>query len=185
MKEPYRVEGKKTMAYELAEQFHWRLPHALIFPTGGGVGLIGLWKGFEEMEQLGWLEPGNRPKLIAVQPTGCEPLVRAFKAGAASTEFFENSHTIAAGLRVPKPLADFLVLDYIRASGGTCVGVSDDEILAAMHEIGSTEGIMAGPEGASCLAAYRKLLSSEFLLPGQPVVFFNTGSGLKSVDLID
>jgi threonine synthase len=184
MKEPYRVEGKKTMGYEVAEQLGWKLPDAIFYPTGGGVGLIGMWKAFEELEQLGWVETGRRPKMIAVQAEGCCPVVRAFERGAPKAEFFEGAHTLAAGLRVPKPLADSLILDYVRASGGTCVAVSDEEILRGVFELAATEGIFAAPEGAACLPAYRRLLESGFLKPDDTAVLFNTGSGLKYLDVL-
>ncbi len=184
MKEPYRVEGKKTMGYEVAEQLGWRLPEAIFYPTGGGVGLIGMWKAFDEMERLGWVEAVRRPKMIAVQSTGCAPVVRAWESHAARAAFFDGAQTVAAGLRVPKPLADDLILNYVRESNGTCVGVTDEEILAAVQEMAAAEGILAAPEGAACLPAYRKLLDSGFLKPEDKVVLFNTGSGLKYLDVI-
>jgi threonine synthase len=184
MKEPYRVEGKKTMGYEVAEQFGWKLPDAIFYPTGGGVGLIGMWKAFEEMEQLGWIARGPRPKMIAVQAAGCQPVVRAFEQGAASAEFFQGAETLAAGLRVPKPLADSLILEIVRASRGTCLAVTDEEILEGVREMSAAEGILAAPEGAACLPAYRKLLASGFLKPEETVVLFNTGSGLKYLDVL-
>lgn len=183
-KEPYRVEGKKTMGYELAEQLGWKLPDAVFYPTGGGVGLIGMWKAFEEMEQLGWVEAGRRPKMIVVQAEGCCPVVRAFESGADHVEFFQGAQTAAAGLRVPKPLADQLILDAVRQSGGTCVSVTDAEILEAVNEMSALEGIFAAPEGAACLPAYRKLMASGFLKPSDVVVLFNTGSGLKYLDVV-
>ena len=176
MKEPYRVEGKKTMGYELAEQLGWTLPDVIVYPTGGGVGLIGMWKAFAEMEQAGWIESSARPKMIVVQAAGCQPLVRAFEQGANRAQFFEDAHTLAAGLRVPKPLADSLILEIVRASRGSCVSVTDGEILEGVREIGSTEGI---------LPAYRKLLTSGFLTPDQSVVLFNTGAGLKYLDVLE
>jgi threonine synthase len=181
LKEPYRVEGKKTMGYEVAEQFDWELPDAIFYPTGGGVGLIGMWKAFEELEQLGWISP-RRPKMIAVQAAGCQPIVRAFEQGASRAEFWQNASTVAAGLRVPKPLGDGLVLEIVRASAGTAIAVSDEEILDAGREIASLEGIFAAPEGASCVAAARKLLENGFLAPGDRIVLYNTGSGLKYLD---
>lgn len=182
LKEPYRVEGKKTMGYEVAEQFGWELPDAIFYPTGGGVGLIGMWKAFEELAQLGWIDRGKRPKMIAVQAAGCQPVVRAFEQGAAQSEFWQNAATIAAGLRVPKPLGDVLVLDALRASGGTAVAVEDDEILEAGLELATLEGIFAAPEGAACIAALRKLLANGFLKRGERIVIYNTGSGLKYLD---
>lgn len=183
LKEPYRVEGKKTMGYEVAEQFGWRLPDAIFYPTGGGVGLLGMWKAFEEMEQMGWIGP-KRPKMVAVQAAGCAPVVRAFESGARQSEFWQGAETIAAGLRVPKPLGDFLILDILRASGGTALAVSDEEIRGAIAELGAAEGIFAAPEGAACVTAYRRLLESGFLSPKDEVVLFNTGSGLKYLDVM-
>ncbi len=181
LKEPYRVEGKKTMGYEVAEQFNWQLPDAIFYPTGGGVGLIGMWKAFEEMEALGWVS-GKRPKMIAVQAAGCQPIVRAFERGEGRSEFWENASTVAAGLRVPKPLGDFLILNALRASGGTAIAVSDSELLDAGVELASAEGIFAAPEGAACVAALRKLLASGFLSPEERIVIYNTGSGLKYLE---
>jgi threonine synthase len=181
LKEPYRIEGKKTMGYELAEQFRWQLPDAILYPCGGGVGLIGMWKAFEEMQALGWVDE-KRPKMIAVQAEGCEPIVRAFEHGQARSEFFENAQTVAAGLRVPKALGDFLVLDAVRKSGGTCISVSDDELLQAGIELGSDEGIFAAPEGGACVAAVAKLLASGHLKRQERIVIYNTGSGLKYLE---
>ncbi len=186
LKEPYRIEGKKTMGYEVAEQFGWTLPDAIFYPTGGGVGLIGMWKAFEEMEIMGWLPVGGkRPKMISVQAAGCAPIVRAFEKGDKQSEFWQGAATMAAGLRVPKALGDFLVLDYVRASGGTCISVTDEEIRAAVDELGAAEGIFAAPEGAACVTAYAKLRESGFLAPRDKVVLFNTGSGLKYLDMMD
>jgi len=183
LKEPYRIEGKKTMGYEVAEQFGWTLPDAIFYPTGGGVGLIGMWKAFEEMEIMGWLPAGGkRPKMVAVQAAGCAPIVRAFEKGEKQSEFWQGAATMAAGLRVPKALGDFLVLDYVRASGGTCISVTDEEIRAAVDELGAAEGIFAAPEGAACVTAYAKLRQSGFLTASDKVVLFNTGSGLKYLD---
>jgi threonine synthase len=192
LKEPYRVEGKKTMAYELFEQlFHQlggRLPDAVIFPSGGGVGIIGMWKAFEEMEQLGWLDvpgiKGKRPRMIAVQAEGCAPIVKAWDEGKATVEMWKDASTIAAGLRVPRPYGDYLVLDILKRSRGTAVAVSDDEIKAAFHHWARTEGIFAAPEGAASLAAYRKLRSTGFLSEKDKVVLFNTGTGLKYLDVL-
>ncbi len=178
LKEPYRIEGKKTMGYEVAEQMGWELPDAIFYPTGGGVGLIGMWKAFQEMELLGWIG-SKRPKMIAVQAEGCAPIVRAFEENEPRSRFFENAHTVAAGLRVPKALGDFLVLQGVRESGGTAVAVSDDEMLDAGVALASDEGIYAAPEGAACVAALQKLLASGFLKPSDRVVLYNTGSGLK------
>jgi len=178
LKEPYRIEGKKTMGYEVAEQMSWELPDAIFYPTGGGVGLIGMWKAFEEMERLGWIG-SRRPKMIAVQAEGCAPVVRAFEENEPRSRFFENAATIAAGLRVPKPLGDFLVLEAVRASHGTALAVSDRELLDAGVQLASMEGIYAAPEGAACVAALRKLLASGFLQRTDRIVIYNTGSGLK------
>ncbi len=179
LREPYRIEGKKTMGYELAEHFHWVMPEAILYPTGGGVGLVGMWKAFEEMEQLGWID-SKRPKMIAVQAEGCQPLVRAFTEGAEDSRFWENAHTVASGLRAPKPLGDFLVLRAVRKSEGTAIAVSDEELLDAGVELATAEGVFAAPEGAACVAAARRLLASGFLKPEERMVIFNTASGLKS-----
>jgi threonine synthase len=188
-KEPYRVEGKKTMGYEVAEQLGWRLPHAIIYPTGGGVGLLGMWKAFEEMEALGWISsetPGTeRPKMISVQSAGCAPVVKAWEEGKATVEMWPNAATLASGLRVPKPYADYLILDILKKSHGTAVSATDKEILEATRHWAKTEGIFAAPEGAACLVAYRKLIASGFLRPEDTVVLFNTGSGLKYLDVLD
>jgi threonine synthase len=181
LKEPYRLEGKKTMGYEIAEQFGWELPDAIFYPTGGGVGLIGMWKAFEELEQLGWIG-GKRPKMIAVQAEDCQPVVRAFERGDLQTEFWQGASTIASGLRVPKPLGDVLTLRALRASGGTAVAVADSEIIDAGIELASLEGIFAAPEGAACIPALRKLLANGFLSPDERIVIFNTGSGLKYLE---
>ena len=178
LKEPYRIEGKKTMGYEVAEQMDWELPDAIFYPTGGGVGLIGMWKAFQEMELLGWIG-GKRPKMIAVQAEGCAPIVRAYEENEPRSRFFDNAHTVAAGLRVPKALGDFLVLQGVRESGGTAVAVSDDEMLDAGIRLASEEGIYAAPEGAACVSALQKLLASGFLKSTDRIVLYNTGSGLK------
>ena len=178
LKEPYRIEGKKTMGYEVAEQMDWELPDAIFYPTGGGVGMIGMWKAFEEMEKLGWIG-SRRPKMIAVQAEGCQPVVRAFEENEPRSRFYENAQTVAAGLRVPKPLGDFLVLQAVRQSGGTAIAVSDDALLEAGVRLASDEGIYAAPEGAACVAALEKLLASGFLKSTDRIVLYNTGSGLK------
>jgi threonine synthase len=178
LKEPYRIEGKKTMGYEVAEQLDWELPDAIFYPTGGGVGMIGMWKAFEEMEKLGWIG-GRRPKMIVVQAEGCQPVVRAFEENQPFSRFYENAHTVAAGLRVPKPLGDFLVLEAVRQSGGTAIAVSDDALLEAGVQLAADEGIYAAPEGAACVAALEKLLASGFLKRTDRIVLYNTGSGLK------
>jgi threonine synthase len=181
LKEPYRIEGKKTMGYEVAEQLGWELPDAIFYPAGGGVGLIGMWKAFGEMEALGWIGP-KRPKMIAVQVEGCQPVVRAFERGEERSQFWENAYTVAAGLRVPKPLGDFLMLQAIRESGGTAIAVSDQETLDAGMELASAEGMFAAPEGGACVAALKKLLANGFLRPHERIVIYNTGSGLKYLE---
>ena len=181
LKEPYRIEGKKTMGYEVAEQFGWELPDVIFYPAGGGVGLIGMWKAFEEMESMGWIA-SKRPKMIAVQAEGCQPVVRAFEQGKDRSEFWENAHTVASGLRVPKPLGDFLILDAVRKSGGTAIAVSDSEALDAGIELATDEGIFAAPEGGACVAALRKLLANGFLKPRERIVIYNTGAGLKYLE---
>jgi len=181
LKEPYRIEGKKTMGYEVAEQFGWDLPDVIFYPCGGGVGLIGMWKAFEEMETLGWIS-SKRPKMIAVQAEGCAPIVRAFDQGKARSDFFENAHTVASGLRVPKALGDFLVLDAVRKSGGAAVAVTDQEMIEAGIELASDEGIFAAPEGGACVAALKKLLGTGFLKSSDRMVIYNTGSGLKYLE---
>jgi threonine synthase len=181
LKEPYRIEGKKTMGYEVAEQFQWKLPDVIFYPTGGGVGLIGMWKAFAEMETLGWIS-SKRPKMIAVQVEGCQPVVRAFEQGTPRSEFWQNAHTVASGLRVPKPLGDFLVLEAVRDSGGCAIAVSDEELLDAGIELAGAEGMFVAPEGAACVAALRKLLASGFLKPEERMVIYNTGSGLKYLE---
>ena len=181
LKEPYRIEGKKTMGYELAEQFRWQLPDVIFYPCGGGVGLIGMWKAFAEMEALGWIG-AQRPKMIAVQAEGCAPIVRAFEEGKSSSEFFEHAQTVASGLRVPKALGDFLVLDAVRRSGGTAIAVSDDEMIDAAIDLASDEGIFAAPEGGACVAALKKLLATGFLKSDERIAIYNTGSGLKYLE---
>lgn len=181
LKEPYRIEGKKTMGYEIAEQMQWRLPDAILYPTGGGVGLIGMWKAFEEMEALGWVT-GKRPKMIVVQAEGCAPVVRAFEEGAAESRFWEGAMTVSSGLRVPKPLGDFLILDIVRKSGGTCVAVGDRAALEAGARLAREEGMFAAPEGAACVAAVERLRATGFLGAAERVLIYNTGSGLKYLE---
>jgi threonine synthase len=183
-KEPYRVEGKKTMGYEVAEQLGWRMPQGIIYPTGGGVGLLGMWKAFEEMETLGWIGP-ERPKMIVVQSAGCAPVVKAWDEGKQSVEMWTNAATLASGLRVPKPYGDYLILDILKRSKGTAVSATDEEILEATRHWSKVEGIFAAPEGAACLVAYRKLRASNFFKPDDTVVLFNTGTGLKYLDVLD
>ncbi len=222
LKEPYRVEGKKTMGYELAEQFAslssppvlggvagfssppglrrgadassagWSadgvveggkgtLPDVILYPTGGGTGLIGMWKAFDEMEQMGWID-SSRPRMVSVQSETCAPIVRAFHAGERFADEFENAATVASGLRVPKAIGDFLILDAIRASGGTAISVTDEELIKAVAEIGATEGIFTAPEGAACLPALRKLIADDVVQEGESVVIFNTGAGVKYLE---
>ena len=184
LKEPYRVEGKKTMGYELGEQLDWALPDVIIYPTGGGTGLIGMWKAFQEMEQMGWIG-SKRPKMVSVQSSTCAPIIRAFEKGERFADEFENASTVASGLRVPKAIGDFLILDAIRDSGGTAVSVTDDELVKAVGEIGAAEGVFAAPEGAACLPALRKLIDQGMVQGGETVVLFNTGSGIKYLEAFE
>jgi threonine synthase len=184
LKEPYRVEGKKTMGYEVAEQLGWKLPQGIIYPTGGGVGLLGMWKSFEEMEALGWIGP-ERPKMVCVQSDGCAPIVKAWDEGKAVAETWPNAATSAAGLRVPKAYGDYLILDILKKSGGTAVTATDPEIIQAVGQWARTEGVFAAPEGAAALVAYQKLRDSKFFSSDDEVVLFNTGSGLKYLEVID
>jgi len=177
-KEPYRLEGKKTMGFELFEQFDDRLPDVILYPTGGGTGLIGMWKAFAELEQLGWID-ARRPRMVSVQAAGCAPIVRAFQENQEAASPWENAATVASGLRVPAPFAGRLILRAIRASGGIALAVSDDEILQAQGELAKVEGLLAAPEGAATWAAFKKLQADGWLTPGQRVVLFNTGTGLK------
>jgi threonine synthase len=183
-KEPYRVEGKKTMGYEVAEQLGWRMPQGIIYPTGGGVGLLGMWKAFDEMEALGWIGP-ERPRMIVVQAAGCAPVVKAWEEGKQSAEPWPDAATKASGLRVPKPYGDYLILDILKKSKGSAVSATDQEMLAAVRHWAAHEGIFAPPEGAACLVAYRKLRATGFFKPEDTVVLFNTGSGLKYLDVLD
>jgi len=185
LKEPFRVEGKKTMGLEVAEQLGWRLPDAIFYPTGGGVGLIGMWKAFDELEQLGWLSSGSkRPKMVAIQASGCAPIPKAFEEGKNVSEAWKDAHTFASGLRVPKAYGDYLILDFVRRSGGTAMAISDEDMLASLLEWSRDEGVFLCPEGATATAAYDKLLASGFLKPSDEVVIFNTGTGLKYIDVI-
>jgi threonine synthase len=184
LKEPFRVEGKKTMGYEVAEQLNWKMPQGIIYPTGGGVGLIGMWKAFDEMETLGWIGP-ERPKMVCVQATGCAPIVKAWNEGKPLSEFWSNASTQAAGLRVPKAYGDYLILDILKESGGAAVSATDPEIMEALQHWGRVEGVFAAPEGAASLVVYRKLRASGIFAPEDKVVLFNTGSGLKYLEIID
>jgi len=181
LKEPYRVEGKKTMGYELAEQLGWELPDVIIYPTGGGTGIIGMWKAFEEMEKLGWIK-GKKPRLVCVQSEGCAPLVKAFNEGKNSAEKWEKPETIASGIKVPQAIGDFLVLKAVRESEGTATSVTDEEILECLKEISETEGILPCPEGAATLAALKKLKKENKINPEEKIILFNTGTGLKYVE---
>jgi threonine synthase len=183
LKEPFRVEGKKTMGYELVEQLGWEYPDAVFYPTGGGVGMIGMWKAFEEMERLGWVR-GKRPKMIAIQADGCAPVVRAFDNGEAVSQMWQNAHTFASGLRVPKPYGDDLILKIVRESGGVAVALGDDAIFTSLKDWASHEGLLLSPEGAAATAAYDHLLATGFLNAEDRVVLFNTGSGNKYTDVI-
>ena len=184
LKEPYRIEGKKTMAYELAEQLGWSLPDWIVYPTGGGTGMVGMWKAFEEMEHIGWLEPGRRPRMVSVQAEHCAPIVRAFEQGAERSEMWKDARTVADGLRVPKAIGDFLVLRAVRESGGTAVAVQDTDMVAGMRELGRREGISAAPEGGAALQAVKQLLRDGVVKPSDTVVIFNTGGALKYFDAL-
>ena len=181
LKEPYRIEGKKTMGYELGEQFDWELPDVIIYPTGGGTGLIGMWKAFDEMEQMGWIG-SKRPCMVTVQASGCAPIVRAFEEGKRFADEFPNAQTTASGLRVPRAIGDFLILDALRASGGTAIAVTDESLIDATKEIGAAEGIFCAPEGAACLPALKKMISEGAVQADERIVLFNTGSGVKYVE---
>lgn len=184
LKEPFRVEGKKTMGYELVEQMGWEYPAAVFYPTGGGVGLIGMWKAFAELEELGWVLPGKRPRMIAVQSSGCAPVVRAFERKEKTSEIWKDAATFASGLRVPKPYGDYIMLEILRESGGLALSFSDEEILASLQDWAQHEGVFLSPEGAAATAAYEHLLSNGYLQPQDRVVLFNTGSGLKYTDVV-
>jgi len=181
LKEPYRVEGKKTLGYELAEQFNWELPDLVLYPTGGGTGLVGMWKAFDEMQALGWIGT-ERPRMFAVQATGCAPIVRAFEAGEKSAGEFPNAHTIASGLRVPKAIGDFLILNILRQSNGGAIDVADEDMIRVTREVGASEGLFIAPEAAACFAALKSLRSAAKIRSGERVVIFNTGSGIKYLD---
>ncbi|MGH2566936.1 MAG: threonine synthase [Bacteroidota bacterium] len=183
LKEPYRLEGKKTMGYELAEQFEWSLPDLIFYPTGGGAGLIGMWKAFDEMEQLGWIG-SKRPKMVSVQTSGCAPIVKAFNEKKKESEFWENAQTIASGLRVPKAFADHLILKVLYESGGLAIAVRDDEIVDAVREIAMKEGLFICPEGAATLVALKELLREKKIAPTESVLLFNTGAGIKYPEVI-
>ena len=181
LKEPYRVEGKKTLGYELAEQMNWELPDVILYPTGGGTGLIGMWKAFEEMETLGWIG-SKRPRMFTIQASGCAPIVRAFDAGEKTAAEFPNAHTVASGLRVPKAVGDFVMLKILRESGGGALAVDDEEMIRMTRDVGAAEGLFVAPEGAACFAALRSLVAAETIRPDERVAIFNTGSGIKYLE---
>ena len=181
LKEPYRIEGKKTMGYELAEQFDWQLPDVILYPCGGGVGLIGMWKAFAELEELGWIGK-KRPKMIAVQAVGCAPIVRAFEQNSETSEFWREARTVASGLRVPKAIGDFLVLRAVRESSGVALAIGDEEMMDAALLLSQREGLFAAPETGACVAALKRLLANGFVKPDERAVIFSTGSGLKYLE---
>jgi threonine synthase len=184
LKEPYRIEGKKTMGLELAEQCHWKLPDVILYPTGGGTGLIGMWKAFQELRSLGWLESSRMPRMVVVQSDGCAPIVRAFRGGERFANLFENAHTIASGLRVPVAVGDFMILDAVRESGGIAVDVAESKVKAWTEQACRAEGISLCPESACCLGAIEQLLESGWLKRSEQVVLFNTGAAQKYVEAI-
>jgi len=184
LKEPYRVEGKKTLGYELAEQLNWQLPDAILYPTGGGTGVIGMWKAFDEMEALGWIGK-NRPRMFAVQAAGCAPIVCAFEAGEKTAAEFRDAHTIASGLRVSKAIGDFLILKILRDSNGGAIAVDDEEMIRVARDIGASEGLFVCPEGAACFAAVKLLRRAGKITSRERVVIFNTGSGIKYLEAYD
>jgi len=183
LKEPFRVEGKKTMGYELVEQLGWEYPAAVFYPTGGGVGMIGMWKAFQELEELGWVRPGKRPRMIAIQAAGCAPVTRAFAQHEKSSQMWQDAATFASGLRVPKPYGDYILLEILKESDGIALAFSDEQILASLKDWAKNEGIFLSPEGAAATAAYDHLLKTGELTPDDKVVLFNTGSGLKYTDV--
>ena len=184
LKEPYRIEGKKTLGYELAEQLNWQLPDVILYPAGGGTGLIGMWKAFDEMEALGWIGK-NRPRMFAVQAAGCAPIVRAFEAGEKTAAKFQDAYTIASGLRVPKGIGDFLILKILRESNGGAIAVDDEEMIRVAREVGANEGLFICPEGAACFVALKMLRLAGKIESGERVVVFNTGSGIKYLEAYD
>ena len=184
LKEPYRIEGKKTMAYELGEQLDWQMPDWIIYPTGGGTGMVGMWKAFDELERIGWMAGGKRPRMVSVQAEHCAPIVKAFEQGAERSEPWVNARTIADGLRVPKAVGDFLVLRAVRESGGTALAVTDAEMVSAMRELGTREGISAAPEGGASLQALKQLVAEGRVGAAETVVLFNTGGALKYLDVL-
>lgn len=181
LKEPYRIEGKKTMGYELAEQFNWALPDVILYPTGGGTGLVGMWKAFDEMEAMGWIG-SQRPRMYSVQAAGCAPIVRAFDNGWNEAPEFENAHTAASGLRVPKAIGDFIMLDILRTSGGGAISVTDEEMIADTKVVGAAEGLFCAPEGAACFSALKKIIAAGTVSAHERIVLFNTGTGVKYLE---
>jgi threonine synthase len=184
LKEPYRIEGKKTLGYEIAEQLDWKLPDVILYPTGGGTGLIGMWKAFDEMDRLGWID-SKRPRMFSVQASGCAPIVRAFEAGEKFAPEFPNARTVASGLRVPKAIGDFLMLNILRESKGGAIAIDDAEMVHAVREVGSKEGLFVAPEAAACFGALKKLRASGKINSGERVVIFNTGSGIKYLNVFE
>jgi threonine synthase len=184
LKEPYRIEGKKTMGYEVAEQLGWTLPDWIIYPTGGGTGMVGMWKAFDEMERIGWIERGKRPKMVSVQAEHCAPIVRAFDEGVERSEMWQGARTVADGLRVPKAVGDFLVLRAVRESGGTALAVRDADMVVGMRDLGRLEGISAAPEGGAALQAVKQLRDAGVIKNDDSVVIFNTGGALKYLDVL-
>jgi len=184
LKEPYRIEGKKTMAYELAEQMDWRWPDWIVYPTGGGTGMVGMWKAFDEIERIGWIDPGRRPRMVSVQAENCAPIVRAFQLGAEKAQPWEAASTLADGLRVPRAIGDFLILRAIRESGGTALSVSDPSMVDGMLAIGAYEGVSAAPEGGAAFVAIQRLAADGSIRPDDSVVLFNTGGALKYLDVL-
>jgi len=182
LKEPYRIEGKKTLGYEIAEQLNWKLPDVILYPTGGGTGLIGMWKAFDEMQTVGWID-GKRPRMFSIQASGCAPIVHAFEAGEKFAAEIQNAYTVASGLRVPKAIGDFLMLDILRKSNGGAIAIDDEEMIRAVREIGSKEGLFVAPEAAACFVALKRLRVSGKIDIGERVVIFNTGSGIKYLDV--
>ena len=184
LREPYRIEGKKTMAYEVVEQLGGRVPEAIIYPTGGGTGLIGMWKAFEEMEALGWIGK-RRPRMFAVQAQGCAPIVRAFATGGEAAEEWPSPETLASGLRVPSAIGDFLMLRALRESRGVALAVSDHDMLTAVRELAETEGVITSPEGGATLAALKKLVSDGLLAGHETIILFLTASGFKYLEVLE
>ena len=184
LKEPYRIEGKKTLGYELAEQLDWKVPDVILYPTGGGTGLIGMWRAFDEMEALGWID-NKRPRMFSVQASGCAPIVRAFEAGDKIATEFANAKTVASGLRVPKAIGDFLILKILRQSNGGAIAIDDQEIIRMVREVGAAEGLFVAPESAACFAALNKLHASGKIDNHERIVIFNTGSGIKYLECLD